>query len=85
MTRDVFVATPSVLACAHPPLTPKKSGRWRLCVFVVNRVPSHMTFTWIRRKDADCLERGWGYVQDGRTNQVAALNKYRKSPVAEHS
>ena len=36
------------------------------------RVPSHMTFTWICGKDADWLER---YVQDGRTNQVAALDK----------
>ena len=84
MTRDVFVAAPTVLACAHPPLTPKKLGRGRLCVAVVNCVPSHMTFTWICGKDADWLERGWGYVQDGRTNQVAALDKYRKSPVAEH-
>ena len=27
---------------------------------------------------------GWCYVQDGRTNQDAALDKYRKSHVAEH-
>ena len=40
-----------------------------------------MTFTWICGKDADWLERDWGYVQDGHTNQVAALDKYRKSPV----
>ena len=45
------------VACAHPPLTPKKSGRGRLCVAVVSRVSSHMTFTWICGKDADWLER----------------------------
>ena len=54
-----------MIACAHPPLTPKKLGRGRLCVAVVNRVLSHMTFTWICGKDADWLVCGWGYVQDG--------------------
>ena len=55
--------------------------RGRLCVAVVNRVASHMTFTWICGKDADWLVLN---VQDGRTNQDAALDKYRKSHAAEH-
>ena len=55
-----------------------------MCVAVLNRVPSYMTFTWIRGKDADWLVRGWDYVQDSHTNQIAAVEKYRKSPVAEH-
>ena len=38
-----------------------------------------MTFTWILGKDAD-----WLGLQDGHTNQVAALDKYRKSHAPEH-
>ena len=40
-----------------------------------------MTFTWICGKDADWLVLN---VQDGCTNQDAALDKYRKSHAAEH-
>ena len=49
------------LAWVHPLLTPQESGRERLCVAVINRVPSHMTFMSL---PWGCRQMCAGYVHD---------------------